>query len=109
MLYCVDVMLVDCSCRQMVFQPLNDSVSARIEEQGGYMASQGLRVIGLAVRPLSADQANLIKDSNNFNLSEVSKLSNPRNSIFIATPLRPQFYSYCNTDRTIFCWNDWTY
>ena len=60
-----------------MFQAMDDDVGGKIEEQGGFMASQGLRVIALAVRPLTADQATTIKDSNNSNLCEVYSTHSP--------------------------------
>ncbi len=44
----------------------------KIEEQGAFMASCGLRVIALAARPLSIELMESLKASNDSNACEVS-------------------------------------
>lgn len=55
----------------MIFRPIDDVMVAKIEEQGSFMASQGLRVIALAIRPISNEQAAMLKEKNDAALSEV--------------------------------------
>lgn len=57
--------------RQMAFRPMDETVMAKIEEQGSLMASQGLRVIALAIRPVTKETAEDLKQRNEASLAEV--------------------------------------